>query len=146
MNFVKKIICREFCIKRVHNKVSALCVCLRCSEITRAPSSSSSSSSLRRSRAPSLASLTSRKHHNFPPPRTLLSSVWPLTYDAERLLACRQSCCVAIKVKLCVPQLRSSHFFFYSLESDDFTAAFDSGFHGAESLLLLSNREFCSNF
>lgn len=33
-------------------------------------------------------------------PCTLLSSVLPLTYDAEHLPAPRQSCCVAIKVKL----------------------------------------------
>lgn len=88
----------------------------------------------RRGRAPSLASLTSRKHHIFFfPPRTLLSSVSPLTYDAERLLArgAELLCCKQGQIaRWRATQLLS---LFYPPERRDFAAAPSPRFHATES-------------
>lgn len=122
----------NFAIKRVHNEVSVLCVV--CAALT-------SHVLHRRHRccccaAVLLASLTSRKHHFFPP-CTLLSPVWPLTYDAERslargaeLLCCKQGqivCCRATQLSLSL---------YILLERRDSAAPLNCSFHGTESFLL----------
>lgn len=101
--------------------------CLRCCDITRASSSP---------RSGSLAHFSNKqKTSHFSSPARFYLQSRPLTYDAERLLARGQSCCVANKVKLCVPERRSARFF-YSLERRDVAAALNCCFHATESSLL----------